>query len=231
MNHRLPVLCLGHGNPMNAIEDNIWSRSLSRLAGGLEELPIQSVVVVSAHWWTRGTLVQASAHPETIHDFGGFPQELFGVRYEASGNPALAVRLAADLGAQTTEQWGLDHGAWSLLVHLFPKADVPVLQISLDATLAPEKHLALGKRLGAWRDRGVLVLASGNATHNLRDAMMHLSDPSPSTPAWAAKFDSDLAKALESRDEAWLAGALESRDGRMSESRSLASVAVGVWRH
>ncbi|MBK8802918.1 MAG: 4,5-DOPA dioxygenase extradiol [Fibrobacteres bacterium] len=216
MTFRLPVLSLGHGSPLNAIEDNFWSRSLAAMAPGLAKLPIRAVAVVSAHWWTRGTFVQASERPETIHDFGGFPQELFEVRYEVPGSPAIAGPLASDLGAKATEDWGLDHGAWSLLVHLFPKANIPVLQISLDATIPPKDHLALGKRLGAWREQGVLVLASGNATHNLRDAMLRFSEHPPKTPGWAASFDQDLAKALENRDEAWLLGALETPDGKMA---------------
>jgi 4,5-DOPA dioxygenase extradiol len=201
---------------MNAIEDNFWSRSLAAMAPGLAQLPTRAVAVVSAHWWTRGTFVQASPRPETLHDFGGFPQELSEVRYGAPGYPELAAQLASDLGIRTTGDWGLDHGAWSLLVHLFPNADVPVLQISLDARLPPKEHLALGKRLGAWRERGVLILASGNATHNLRDAMMRFSQNPALTPVWAANFDRDLSKALEDRNDAWMLGALETSEGKMA---------------
>ncbi|HNY30547.1 MAG TPA: 4,5-DOPA dioxygenase extradiol [Fibrobacteria bacterium] len=216
MTQRLPVLFMGHGSPMNAIDDNSWSRALRSLGPGLATLPLRAAVVVSAHWWTRGTLVQASPRPETIHDFGGFPRELFEVRYEAPGDPDLASRLAADLGGSATEEWGLDHGAWSLLVHLFPDAKVPVVQVSLDAGLAPSGHLELGARLGAWRERGVLVVASGNATHNLHDAMGRMSRPDPATPDWASSFDRDLASALERRDSGWLLGALDTPEGRMS---------------
>jgi 4,5-DOPA dioxygenase extradiol len=213
---RMPVLFVGHGNPMNALEENRWSRAFRALAS---ELPRpRAILAVSAHWYVPGTFTTSAARPETIHDFGGFPDELYRIEYPAPGDPALARRAVELLGSRAalSAEWGLDHGTWSVLVHLRPAADVPVVQLSLDGRLSPAEHLALGRALRPLRDEGVLVLASGNVTHNLRHAFgaMHTGDQR--TPDWAAQFDAGVARALEAHDEAWLGGALDSEAGRLA---------------
>lgn len=164
-----PALFIGHGSPMNAIEDTPSARGWAEIARRFGRP--RAVVAVSAHWVTDGVRVMANARPRTIHDFGrGFPQTLFDVQYPAQGDPALAQRIASLLtpfGAQLDETWGLDHGAWSVLAHMYPEADVPVLQLSLDARRRPEQHFAIAKALAPLRRENVLILASGNIVHNL----------------------------------------------------------------
>jgi 4,5-DOPA dioxygenase extradiol len=149
---RMPALFLGHGSPMNAIEENEFVTGFRQV--GRELPPPRAVLCVSAHWETRGTFVTAMEHPRTIHDFGGFPQALFDVQYPAPGSP--------------DDKWGLDHGAWSVIKHLFPKADIPVLQLSLDYNQPPQYHYELARELAALRYKGILVVGSGNMVHNLR---------------------------------------------------------------
>jgi 4,5-DOPA dioxygenase extradiol len=165
---RMPVLFLGHGSPMNAIEENEFVQGFRELG---QTVPRPAAVLcISAHWETRGTFVTAMPHPRTIHDFGGFPKALFDVQYPAPGSPELA-REAKDLVKKTElgldEKWGLDHGAWSVIKHLYPKADVPVIQMSIDYTKDPRYHFELASELSALRDRGVLIVGSGNMVHNL----------------------------------------------------------------
>jgi len=214
MNDSMPVLFVGHGSPMNAIEETQWSLDWAAL--GSELARPRAIVALSAHWWTRGLLVQASSRPVTIHDFGGFPAELSQVEYPAPGDPLLAAELAAAIGAQATQDWGLDHGTWSVLVHLFPGADIPVIQVSMDAGATPADHLALGQKLSKWRKEGVLVLASGNVTHNLGDAFGRMRRGDRSRCDWAERFDAATARALKERDEAWLLTAHETPDGRLA---------------
>ena len=214
---RLPVVFVGHGNPMNAIEDNAWSRGFRDLGRALPTP--RAILAVSAHWYGDGTFATASETPETIHDFAGFPEELFRVRYPAPGDPALAqrvVRLVGDQRASLSGEWGIDHGTWSVLVHLRPAADVPVVQLSLDARLAPAEHLAVGRALAPLRDEGVLVLASGNVVHNLRHAFgaMHRGDAR--TPDWAREFDRGVAGALERHDLDHLVRAPRTEEGRLA---------------
>ena len=168
--HLMPVLFVGHGSPMNGIEDNEFSRRWKQIA---ETIPTpKAVLVISAHWLSRGTRITAMDFPETIHDFGGFPQELFEVQYKAPGSPALATETASLL--QTTTEvaldhdWGLDHGAWTIVRHMYPDANIPVLQLSIDATKGPQYHFDLAKELYALRKKGVLIIGSGNMVHNLR---------------------------------------------------------------
>jgi 4,5-DOPA dioxygenase extradiol len=214
---RLPVLFVGHGSPMNAIEDNQWSAAM-RALGATLPAP-RAIVAVSAHWYTRGTLVMANAAPETIHDFGGFPRALFEVQYPARGDRDVAARvrtLLADRQARLDESWGLDHGTWSVLVHTHPRADVPVLQLSIDGTLPPAAHLELGRQLAPLRDEGVLILGSGNLTHNLRHAMGAMRSGDSTTPAWAARFDAAATAALRAHDTAALAALATSADGQQA---------------
>lgn len=212
---RMPALFVGHGSPMNAIEDNVWSRAQQALGA---TLPVpRAILAVSAHWYVDGLHATGADWPETIHDFGGFPEALYRVRYPAPGDPALARRVVALLGAgraSVTGAWGLDHGTWSVLRHLRPRADVPVVQLSLDASLSPAEHLAVGRALAPLRDEGVLLLASGNLTHNLRHAFGSWHRGEVATPAWAAAFDEGAARAVAERDEAWLLGALDREEGR-----------------
>jgi 4,5-DOPA dioxygenase extradiol len=213
---RMPVLFVGHGNPMNALEENRWGQAFRALAS---ELPRpRAILAVSAHWYVEGTFTTSAARPETIHDFGGFPDELYRIEYPAPGDPALARRAVELIGSRAalSAEWGLDHGTWSVLVHLRPAADLPVVQLSIDGRLPPAEHLAIGRSLRPLRDEGVLVLASGNVTHNLRHAFGAMQSGDPRTPDWAARFDADAARALSAHDEAWLAAALETEDGRRS---------------
>ena len=214
---RLPILFVGHGSPINAIEDNPWSRGFRALAKRLPRP--QAILCASAHWFVPATLLTANERPETIHDFGGFPPALYDVQYAAPGDPALARRVVALLGAECaapSTDWGLDHGTWSVLRHLFPAADVPVVQLSLRQRLAPAEHLALGRALAPLRDEGVLVMGSGNLVHNLGHAMRSYQRGDLSSPAWASAFDAGVANALEQHDHDFLARALESEAGRMS---------------
>jgi 4,5-DOPA dioxygenase extradiol len=166
---RMPVLFLGHGSPMNAIEENEFVAGFRNLA---VELPTPNAILcISAHWFTRGSFVTAMEMPRTIHDFGGFPPELYAVQYPAKGSPALAAATSALLDpvqVALDETWGLDHGAWSVIKHLYPLANVPVIQLSIDYTQPPEWHFALARQLTVLRERGILIIGSGNIIHNLR---------------------------------------------------------------
>jgi 4,5-DOPA dioxygenase extradiol len=165
---KMPVLFIGHGSPMNAIEDNEFSQSWKKLG---EKLPKPTAIVcISAHWETKGTFVTAMPKPQTIHDFGGFPQALFDVQYPASGNPELAKEIKNNISTTEIgldEKWGLDHGTWSIIRPMYPKADIPVIQLSLDYTQAPAYHYQLAKQLNKLRRKGVLIVGSGNMVHNL----------------------------------------------------------------
>jgi len=201
---------------MNAIEDNRWSRAFLELAGDLPKP--RAILAISAHWFVRGTFVTSQANPPTIHDFGGFPAELFAKQYPAPGSAELVARVGTLLGDRGTprDDWGLDHGTWTVLEYLYPDADVPVVQLSLDATLPAERHLEIGRRLAPLRDEGVLLFGTGNVTHNLRHAFQSMRSGDTATPDWAARFDADVKSATEQRDGAALARMLTSDDGRLS---------------
>lgn len=165
----MPVIFMGHGSPMNAIEENEFVRGFRELGKSIPEP--QTILCVSAHWETRGTFVTAMEQPATIHDFGGFPKELYDVQYPAPGSPALA-KETKELVTKTTvgldDKWGLDHGCWSVIKHLYPAANVPVIQMSLDHYQPPQYHYELAKELATLRNKGVLIIGSGNMVHNLR---------------------------------------------------------------
>ncbi len=166
---KMPVLFIGHGSPMNAIEDNEFSKRWQQMG---KEIPTpKAVVVISAHWLTKGTLVTAMPNPKTIHDFGGFPQALFDVQYPAPGNPELASeiqKLITNPAVELDHDWGLDHGTWSVVKHMYPDADIPVLQLSIDYYKPAAYHYELAKQLLSLRKKGVLIIGSGNMVHNLR---------------------------------------------------------------
>lgn len=166
---KMPVLFLGHGNPMNAIEENEFVQGFRETAKTLPRP--KAILCISAHWYTRGTKVTAMEMPRTIHDFGGFPQALFDVQYPAKGSPELAQTtkdLLAPAKVILDEKWGLDHGAWTVIMRLFPKADIPVIQLSIDYTKPAEYHYELAKLLQPLREKGILIIGSGNIVHNLR---------------------------------------------------------------
>ena len=176
---KMPVLFIGHGSPMNAIEDNIFSKRWQQMG---KEIPTPKVVVVvSAHWLTKGTMVTAMPNPKTIHDFGGFPQALFDVQYPAPGSPELATeiqKLITNPAVELDHDWGLDHGTWSVVKHMYPDADIPVLQLSIDYYKPAAYHYELAKQLLSLRKKGVLIIGSGNMVHNLRMvAWDKLSEP------------------------------------------------------
>ena len=166
---RMPVLFLGHGSPMNAIEENQFVKGFREVA---KTIPTpRAILCVSAHWYTKGTKVTAMDMPRTIHDFYGFPQQLYDVNYAAKGDPILAKdtqKILAPTAVELDHDWGLDHGAWSVIKHLYPKAQIPVLQLSIDYTKEPSYHFELAKRLQTLRNKGILIIGSGNIVHNLR---------------------------------------------------------------
>lgn len=164
----MPTLFIGHGSPMNAIEENEFVKGFR---DSVKNIPTPTAIIcISAHWYTKGTKVTAMAMPPTIHDFYGFPQALFNVQYPAKGHPALAAetqKLLSPTLVELDEKWGLDHGAWSVLKHLYPKADVPVIQLSIDFSKPPKWHFELAKQLKSLRNKGILIVGSGNIIHNL----------------------------------------------------------------
>jgi 4,5-DOPA dioxygenase extradiol len=196
---RMPVLFLGHGSPMNAIETNAYTQTLNALG---RELPRpRAILVISAHWMTEGSWITEMPNPRTIHDFYGFPQELFEVRYPAPGSPEVA-RIVRETVREPkvhpdTDRWGLDHGTWSVLRHMYPAADIPVLQLSLHLEQPAEYHFRLGKELSKLRDKGLLILGSGNLVHNLRAIRW---EPEAKPYDWATEFDEWLKIKLQDGD-------------------------------
>ncbi len=189
----MPAIFVGHGNPMNAIEDNRFSRGWEELAKALPRP--RFVLCISAHWETRGTKVTYSASPKTIHDFGGFPRELFEVEYLAPGSPALADRVIAQYPEQVVQPdlcWGLDHGCWSVLRKMYPEAGIPVVQMSIDYNLSLKEHFKLAGSLAILREKGVLVIGSGNIVHNLRQAQWG----SHQVYDWARDFDETVKQRI-----------------------------------
>ena len=199
MSERLPALFFGHGNPLNALQANAWTRGWQALGASLPRP--RAVLMISAHWFVPGTRVTAMSSPRTIHDFGGFPRELFEVRYPAPGDPALALRvqeLLAPLPVSADASWGLDHGTWSVLGHVFPEADVPVVQLSIDETQPPTFHYDLGTRLRPLRDEGILLAASGDVVHNLHAYAWGRHPQEPYD--WALRFEAQVRARLAARD-------------------------------
>ena len=195
---RMPVLFIGHGNPMNAIEDNAYSRKWHELGKTLPKP--QAILSISAHWITKGTKVTTTGHPETIHDFGGFPKALFDVQYPAPGAPELA-KETSELVTYTPvagdDKWGLDHGTWSVLLPMFPAADIPVIQLSLDYYQPMSYHYEIGKQLNKLRDKGVLIIGSGNMVHNLMQVDWGNTGK---IYDWAQEFDTKMTDWIDKGD-------------------------------
>jgi 4,5-DOPA dioxygenase extradiol len=192
----MPVLFMGHGNPMNAVDDNAYTRTWERL--GRELIRPKAILCISAHWETEGSRVSTHADPRTIHDFYGFPQELYDVRYHCAGSPQLAEDLIriSEGGVASDETWGIDHGTWSVLCRMYPTADIPVVQLSLDYRKTPRRHFELARMLGPLREKGVLILGSGNLVHNL-SRMRFSRDAEPYD--WAVSFDETVTRLIGER--------------------------------
>lgn len=192
----MPVLFVGHGNPMNAIEKNEYNTSWNALGKNLPKP--KAILCVSAHWLTSGTKVTAMEQPKTIHDFGGFPDELFAQQYPAKGSPEFAKEtqaLITKTKVQSDFEWGLDHGTWSVLLPMFPQADIPVYQLSIDYSKPPQYHYELAKELAELRKRGVLIVGSGNIVHNLR-----MIDWNGKAFDWAIEFDEKIKKYIDEKN-------------------------------
>jgi 4,5-DOPA dioxygenase extradiol len=203
---QMPVLFIGHGSPMNGIEDNRYAQSWAQLAARIPRP--QAIICISAHWLTRGTYVTATPQPETIHDFGGFPPELFAVEYPAPGAPALAAetrQLITKAQVGLDQEWGMDHGTWTILRRMYPEAQIPVLQLSIDYHQSPRYHYELAQELHALRKKGVLIIGSGNVVHNLGMVdFKRINDPQGYGFDWALEFDGYVKKAVMSGDHAAL---------------------------
>lgn len=196
---KMPVLFIGHGNPMNAIYDNNFTQSLNKLGKTLEKP--NAILVISAHWQTIGTYVSTNPWPKTIYDFGGFPKELFEVKYEPKGHPRLAKELISNVTSVAVKEnieMGLDHGAWTILRHIYPEADVPVFEMSIDFEKSPAFHYNLGRELSKLRQKGVLILGSGNIVHNLR--LLDWNNAYGKPFDWAQDFDLFVKNNIDKRD-------------------------------
>ncbi len=212
---KMPSLFVGHGSPMNAIENNSFTRQLEQLGSNLPRP--RAILCISAHWMTEGTWVTHMDKPRTIHDFYGFPQELFSVNYPAPGAPGLAETVQGLVETPVTldeSSWGLDHGTWAVLRRLFPAADIPVVQLSLDIQAAAQVHLEIAHSLQVLREQGVLILGSGNIVHNLRQVDWNKKDKGFD---WAIEFDENVKRHLMRRDLEFLkSGYAKSEEGRLS---------------
>ncbi|MGD1000764.1 MAG: 4,5-DOPA dioxygenase extradiol [Candidatus Brocadiia bacterium] len=212
----MPLIFVGHGNPMNAVARNAWTDGWASIGKSIPRP--QAVLSVSAHWYVSSTAVTAGRAPKTIHDFGGFPQELYDIEYPAPGSPKLARRVSDLLGpvsAGLDKSWGLDHGTWAVLCHVFPKADVPVVQLSIDRRQPPEFHYEIGKRLAPLREEGVLVIGSGNIVHNLHAYAWGRQGINPFD--WAVRFEKRARELLiEGNDAVLVAYEKLGRDAMLS---------------
>ena len=212
----MPALFVGHGNPMNALGDNVYTRAWAAIGKAIPKP--KAILAISAHWYGPGTAVTAMTAPRTIHDFGGFPPELYRAQYPAPGHPALARRVQALLSSMRVDLdqgWGLDHGTWSVLAHMFPEADVPVVQLRIDETQPAPFHLALGQELGPLREEGVFVLGSGNLVHNLHTYAWGRYAVEPYE--WAVRFETQARELItKGRHEALVMYEAIGRDAMLS---------------
>lgn len=202
---RMPVMFIGHGSPMNALAQNDYTLALGNIASNLSQTP-KAILCISAHWLTEGTYITNTDDPKTIYDFYGFPDELYAVKYPAKGSQAIATKIQSLVESTQIKsdsgKWGLDHGSWSVLLHIYPKAEIPVLQLSIDIRQPADYHLKLGQQLRVLRDNGILILGSGNVVHNLRN----FSWKETEAPFdWAVEFDAWIKQQLESKNYAALA--------------------------
>ena len=201
---RMPAVFIGHGNPMNAVEDTPYSRGWRQVSNSLPRP--SAILSASAHWYVPGSRVTGSERPRTIHDFGGFPRRLYEVQYPAPGSPQLAERARALIGPSTValdQDWGLDHGTWAVLVHMYPEAAIPVVQLAIDESLPAQEHFALAARLRPLRDEGVLILGSGNLVHNLHAYAW--GSHAAETYDWAIRFENRMRELLTARSFATVA--------------------------
>jgi len=194
---RMPVLFVGHGSPMYAIEENEFVETWRKLGS---ELPKpKAILAVSAHWETRGSQVTSMQHPQTIHDFGGFPQALFDVQYPAPGSPELAnetIQAVKGSPITTDDRWGLDHGTWSVIRRIYPNADIPIVQLSLDYNKTPQEHYDMAKELASFREKGILIVGSGNIVHNLRQVAWDKKDDEEFGHDWALEANALFKKLI-----------------------------------
>ncbi len=215
--NKMPAIFIGHGSPMNAIADNPYTKAWETLGKTLPRP--KAILVISAHWYTRGTAVTSMLKPKTIHDFGGFPDELYQIQYPAPGSPELAKKVAKILAPEPIhldeQEWGLDHGTWEILVRMYPKADIPVIQLSIDGTKPAVWHHELGQKLAVLREEGVLIMGSGNVVHNLRAMNWQNADTEPYP--WAISFEQFVYDNLRSHEIPHpLTDGLERVDGQLS---------------
>jgi 4,5-DOPA dioxygenase extradiol len=200
----IPAIFFGHGNPMNALLKNVYTDGWTSIGNSIPRP--KAILAVSAHWYLPAMAVTASIAPRTIHDFGGFPQELYEVKYPAPGSPELARRvqeLLAPVSVSLDESWGFDHGTWSVLCHVFPEADIPVVQLSIDDRQPPQFHHEIGKRLSPLRDEGILIIGSGNIVHNLHTYAWGKHGVEPFD--WAVRFEKQARELLLTGDDRRLA--------------------------
>lgn len=216
MTNLMPAIFFGHGNPMNAISRNAYTEGWVAIGRSIPRP--RAVLSISAHWYVPVCAVTANSAPRTIHDFGGFPQQLYEVNYPAPGSPELARRVQETLSPTSVDldqSWGLDHGTWSVLTHVFPNADIPVVQLSIDESQPPEFHYALGKRLTVLREEGVLVIGSGNLVHNLHTYAWGRGGAQPFD--WAVRFEQQVRQLLlDGKDEQIVAYEALGRDAMLS---------------
>lgn len=192
---RMPAIFFGHGNPMNALQTNAWTNGWSHIGRTIPRP--KAIVCISAHWYPPATLVTANEQPRTIHDFGGFPKPLFEVHYPAPGAVDLIPRLQELIDVEPDTRWGLDHGTWSVLAHVFPNADIPIVQLSIDETQPAQFHYDIGRKLAPLREEGVLLMGSGNLVHNLHTYAWGRANPDPYD--WAVRFEALAREAIAVR--------------------------------
>lgn len=222
MSQLMPVLFIGHGSPMNAIAENSFTKALNQLPS---KVPTpKAIVCVSAHWMTDGTWATSMDNPKTIHDFYGFPKELFEIEYKASGSPETASLIQSTIPDPKIRldayEWGLDHGTWSVLKHIYPTAEIPVIQLSLSIDEPPEYHFKLGEQLKFLREKGVLIVGSGNIVHNLRRMNV---DENAKAYDWALEADDWMKKKIEERDfNSLVHDAIKTEAGKLS---------IPTWEH
>ena len=198
---RMPIVFVGHGSPMNAAQDNQWSRGFAQLRDYVPKPA--AILAISAHWYVSGSYLTSNLRPPTIHDFGGFPQALYEIKYPAPGHPEFAESVRELLGkerVQLSEDWGLDHGIWSVLCWMYPEANVPVVQLSIDRNLDLRQHYEIGRSLAGLRDQNILIFTSGNIVHNLPDAFRQMRFGTAATPNWADRFDEAVKQTLLAHD-------------------------------